>query len=30
VATIVAAEQQTMNFYMNHGADCMEPIAREL
>ncbi len=30
VATIVAAEQQTMNFYMNHGADWMEPIARTL
>jgi hypothetical protein len=30
VMTIVAAEQQTMNFYMNHGADWMEPIARGL
>ena len=30
VMTIVAAEQQTMNFYMNHGADYMEPIARGL
>jgi hypothetical protein len=28
--TIVAAEQQTMNFYMNHGADWVEPIARGL
>lgn len=30
VATIVAAEQQTMNFYMNHGSDWVEPIARDL
>src|SRR5690606_26135457 len=30
VMTIVAAEQQTMNFYMNHGADWMEPVARGL
>jgi hypothetical protein len=30
VMTIVSAEQQTMNFYMNHGADWMEPIARDL
>jgi hypothetical protein len=30
VMTIVAAEQQTMNFYMNHGADFIEPIARGL
>ncbi|MGD9996504.1 MAG: hypothetical protein AB7L17_08865 [Ilumatobacteraceae bacterium] len=30
VMTIVAGEQQTMNFYMNHGADYMEPIARGL
>ncbi len=30
VMTIVAAEQQTMNFYMNHGADYIEPIARGL
>jgi hypothetical protein len=30
VMTIVAAEQQTMNFYMNHGADWIEPIARGL
>lgn len=30
VMTIVAAEQQTMNFYMNHGADWIEPIARSL
>ena len=28
--TIVAAEQQTMNFYMNHGSDWIEPIARGL
>src|SRR4051794_4260392 len=26
VMTITAGEQQTMNFYMNHGADWMEPI----
>jgi len=30
VMTIVAAEQQTMNFYMNHHGDYMEPIVREL
>jgi len=30
VMTIVAAEQQTMNFYMNHGSDWIEPIARGL
>ena len=30
VMTIVAAEQQTMNFYMNHGTDYIEPIARGL
>jgi len=30
VMTIVAGEQQTMNFYMNHGADYIEPIARGL
>ena len=30
VMTIVAAEQQTMNFYMNHGSDWVEPIARGL
>jgi hypothetical protein len=30
VMTIVAAEQQTMNYYMNHGADLMDPIARGL
>jgi hypothetical protein len=30
VMTIVAAEQQTMNYYMNHGAEFMEPIARGL
>ncbi len=30
VATIVAAEQQTMNYYMNHGSEFMEPIARDL
>jgi hypothetical protein len=28
--TIVGAEQQTMNFYMNHGTDWIEPIARGL
>jgi hypothetical protein len=28
--TIVAAEQQTMNYYMNHSAEFMEPIARGL
>jgi hypothetical protein len=28
--TLVAGEQQTMNFYMNHGPDFMEPIARGL
>ncbi|WP_116996768.1 hypothetical protein [Desertimonas flava] len=30
VMTIVGAEQQTMNFYMNHGTDWIEPIARGL
>jgi hypothetical protein len=30
VMTIVAGEQQTMNFYMNHGTDFIEPIARGL
>ena len=30
VMTIVAAEQQTMNFYMNHSTDYIEPIARGL
>jgi hypothetical protein len=30
VMTITAAEQQTMNFYMNHGADWIEPVARGL
>jgi hypothetical protein len=30
VMTIVAAEQQTMNFYMNHATDYMEPIVRGL
>jgi hypothetical protein len=30
VMTIVSAEQQTMNFYMNHGTDWIEPIARGL
>jgi hypothetical protein len=30
VMTIVAAEQQTLNFYMNHGTDWVEPIARGL
>lgn len=28
--TILAAEQQTMNFYMNVGPQYMEPIARQL
>jgi len=28
--TIMAAEQQTMNFYMNVGPEYMEPIARRL
>jgi hypothetical protein len=30
VMTIVAGEQQTMNFYMNHGTDWVEPLARGL
>jgi hypothetical protein len=30
VMTIIAGEQQTMNFYMNHGTDFIEPIARGL
>jgi hypothetical protein len=30
VMTIVAGEQQTMNFYMNHDTDYMEPIVRGL
>jgi len=30
VMTIVAGEQQTMNFYMNHGSDWVEPVARGL
>jgi hypothetical protein len=30
VMTIVAAEQQTMNYYMNHSAEYVEPIARGL
>ena len=30
VMTIIAGEQQTMNFYMNHAAEFMEPIARGL
>ena len=30
VMTIIAGEQQTMNFYMNHGTDWIEPIARGL
>ena len=30
VMTIVAGEQQTMNYYMNHGTDFIEPIARGL
>src|SRR3954466_5824248 len=28
--TIMSAEQQTMNFYMNVGPTYMEPIARQL
>ncbi len=28
VMTITAAEQQTMNYYMNHSAEYIEPIAR--
>jgi hypothetical protein len=28
--TITAGEQQTMNFYMNHGTDWIQPIARGL
>ena len=28
--TVMAAEQQTMNFYMNVGPEYMEPIARQL
>ena len=28
VMTIVAGEQQTMNYYMNHSAEFIEPIAR--
>ncbi|MCU1344093.1 MAG: hypothetical protein JWL70_359 [Acidimicrobiia bacterium] len=30
VMTIVAGEQQTMNYYMNTGPDFIEPIARQL
>jgi hypothetical protein len=30
VMTITAAEQQTMNYYMNHGPEFMEPVARAL
>ncbi len=30
VMTIIAGEQQTMNFYMNHGTDWIEPVARGL
>jgi hypothetical protein len=30
VMTIVAAEQQTMTYYMNHGPDFMDPVARAL
>lgn len=30
VMTIVAGEQQTMNFYMNHETDWIEPVARAL
>jgi len=30
VMTITAAEQQTMNYYMNHGPELMEPVARKL
>src|SRR4051812_18802261 len=30
VMTIVAGEQQTMNYYVNHGTDWIEPIARGL
>ena len=30
VLTLLAGEQQTMNFYMNHGPDFMEPVARGL
>ena len=30
VLTLVAGEQQTMYFYMNHGPDFMEPVARGL
>jgi hypothetical protein len=30
VMTIVAGEQQTMNYYMNHGTDWVEPVARGL
>jgi hypothetical protein len=30
VMTIVAGEQQTMNYYMNHAAELMDPMARGL
>jgi hypothetical protein len=30
VLTLVAGEQQTMNYYMNHGPDFIEPVARGL
>src|SRR4051812_32360776 len=30
VMTIVAGEQQTMNYYLNHGTDFMDPVARGL
>jgi hypothetical protein len=30
VMTIVAAEQQTMNYYLNHSAELVEPVARDL
>jgi hypothetical protein len=30
VMTIVAGEQQTLNYYLNHGPDFMDPVARAL
>jgi hypothetical protein len=30
VMTIVAAEQQTMSYYMNHSSEWVEPLARDL
>jgi hypothetical protein len=30
VMTIIAGEQQTMNYYMNHAAEFMDPVARGL